>query len=95
MLNRSALRFLPLLLVMLVTTSAGWAATRSTAKIPTLGGAPGDDLTCRPIPDAARGHFVCEDKESYERCNTLEGTGMVRVNGAKKATSVVKCQQGG
>ena len=95
MLNKSALRLAPLLLLLMATTSAGWAAARSPAKIPTLGGASGNDLTCEPIPDAAKGHFVCEDKESYERCRTLERTGKVRVNGAKKATPVVKCQQGG
>ena len=95
MLNRRALRFAPLLLVLLATTATSWSAVRSTAKFPTLGGAPGNDLTCVPIPDAAKGHFVCEDRESYERCKTLEGSGKVRVNGAKKATPVVKCQQGG
>lgn len=92
MLNKSALRFTPLLLVLLATTATGWAA--APAKIPTLGGQP-DDLTCQPIPDAATGNFVCEDKESYERCKTLEGTGKVHVNGGKEATPVVKCQQGG
>ncbi len=95
MVNKSALRLAPLLLVLLATTATGWAAARSTTKVPTLGGAPGNDLTCVPILDAAKGHFVCEDTESYERCRTLEGTGKVRVNGAKKATPVVKCQRGG
>ncbi|MEO6365775.1 MAG: hypothetical protein ABIO38_07000 [Luteimonas sp.] len=84
-----------LLFVLVTTTATGWAATRPTAKTPTLGGQPGNDLTCEPIPDAAKGHFVCEDKQSYERCKTLEATGKVRVNGAKQATQVVKCQQGG
>ncbi len=92
--HKSALRFAPLLILLLATTSAG-AAERTPAKFPTLGGEPGNDLTCEPIPDAAKGHFVCEDKESYDRCKTLEGTGKVHVNGAKEATPVVKCQQGG
>ncbi|MCY7354279.1 MAG: hypothetical protein LH470_04230 [Lysobacter sp.] len=95
MLNKSALRFAPLLLLLLATTSAGWAAARSTAKFPTLGGEPGNDLTCESIPDAPQGHFVCEDKESYERCKALEGKGKVRVNGAKKGIPVVACRQGG
>jgi len=94
MLNKSALRFSPLLLL-LATTSIGWAADRSPATIPTLGGAPGNDLACESIPDAPKGHFVCEDKESYERCKALERTGKVRVDGAKTATPVVECQQGG
>ncbi len=93
MLNKSGLRLASLLLVLLATTASGWGA--APAKIPTLGGQPGNDLTCEPIPDAAKGNFVCEDKESYERCKALEGTGKVRLNGAEKATPVVKCQQGG
>ena len=95
MLHSFALRLVHVLLVLLVTTATGSAATRPAAKFPTLGGAPGNDLTCVPIPDAAKGNFVCEDKDSYQRCKTLEGSGKVRVNGAKKATPVVKCQQGG
>lgn len=95
MLNRSALRFAPLLTLLLATTSVGWGANRGTPAAPTLGGPPGNDLSCEPIPDAAQGHFVCEDRDSYERCKALEGTGKVRVNGAETATRVVACQQGG
>jgi len=83
------------LAVLLCTCTAMVIAADKPIKMPTLGGAPGNDLTCVPIPDAAKGHFVCEDKDSYERCKALEGSGKVRVNGAKKATLVVKCQQGG
>lgn len=83
------------LIVLISINATGRAAERTPAKFPTLGGEPGNDLTCEPMPDTAKGHFVCEDKESYDRCKTLEGTGKVRVNGAKKATPVVKCQQGG
>lgn len=81
--------------VLIAMSGSGWAAPRSAPAAPTLGGAPGNDLTCVPIPDAAKGHFLCEDKDSYERCKTLEGKGKVRVNGAKKATPVAACQQGG
>ena len=95
MLNKSASRLAPVLLILLATTGSGWAAARSPAKIPTLGGAPGNDLTCESIPDAPKGHFVCEDKESYERCKALKGTGKVRVDGAKTTTPVLECRQGG
>ncbi|MEP6908307.1 MAG: hypothetical protein ABI858_10065 [Pseudoxanthomonas sp.] len=82
--------------VLLLSTMPGAsAAPESTANVPTLGGAAENDLTCEPMPDAAPGHFVCEDKESLHRCKALEGKGKVRVNGAKKPTPVVNCQQGG
>ncbi|MEO6226865.1 MAG: hypothetical protein ABIO61_03280 [Thermomonas sp.] len=94
MLNRRV-SLVSVLFLLITTTATGWATARSPAKFPTLGGEPGNDLTCEPIPDAAKGHFVCEDKESYDRCKMLESTGKVHVNGAKEATPVVKCQQGG
>lgn len=62
---------------------------------PTLGGGPGMDIACEPMPGEAPGHFVCETPDSYARCKALEGKGSVHLDGADKKTPVVQCQQGG
>ena len=70
-------------------------AAPANPKEPTLGGEPGADLSCVPMPESPAGHFVCEDPDSYQRCKALEGKGKVRVEDDDKATPVLLCQQGG
>lgn len=72
-----------------------FVASAQAATEPTLGGSAGMDLTCVPMPESPAGHFVCEDPDSYQRCKALEGKGKVKVEGEKKSTPVVMCQQGG
>ncbi|MDP3856605.1 MAG: hypothetical protein Q8Q73_02470 [Stagnimonas sp.] len=85
---------LPLLLSAALLSGLASAAAPKPP-IPTVGGEPGADLTCVPMPESPTGHFVCEDPDSYQRCKTLEGKGKVLVQGETKPTSVLLCQQGG
>lgn len=81
----------------LVLSLIGGAASAQAPgeKAPTLGGGADNDITCVPEPEAPAGHFVCEDPDSFARCQALQGKGMVLVEGENKPVPVVECRQGG
>ncbi len=72
------------------------AASASDAATPTLGGSAEADITCEPMTGEADGHFVCEDPDSFKRCEEIkEAKGKVRLEGATEDTAVLMCMQGG
>ena len=82
---------------LLVLSSLAMAeSTPAPAPTPTLGGSPEADLTCAPMPGEAAGHFVCEDPDSFKRCEDIKAAkGKVRVEGETRDTPVLMCMQGG
>lgn len=79
----------------LLLLTAALALPAHADKLPTMGGEVGMDLTCVPMPGEPAGHFVCEDRESYQRCKALVGKGEVRLEGTDEPVAVLRCEQGG
>lgn len=82
-------------LALLVSSAAAFASD-AAAPTPTLGGSADADLTCEPMTGEAEGHFVCEDPDSFKRCEEIrQAKGKVRLEGATEDTAVQMCMQGG
>lgn len=79
----------------LLLFAAALALPAHADKLPTMGGEAGMDLTCVPMPGEPDGHFVCEERESYQRCKALVGKGRGRLEGTDKPVPVLRCEQGG
>ena len=82
--------------IALLAGSGALFAADKPAATPTLGGSADADLTCEPMPGEADGHFVCEDPDSFKRCEEIKAAkGKVRVEGSSKDVDVLMCMQGG
>ncbi|TJY59863.1 hypothetical protein E4T66_11820 [Sinimarinibacterium sp. CAU 1509] len=75
--------------------AAGFSLPALAADAPTESDQAATELSCTPMPEAPSGHFVCEDRDSFERCKALEGRGTLQVDGEPAATPVIHCEQGG
>ncbi len=75
--------------------TAGFSLPALAADAPSPSDQAATDLSCVPMPEAPIGHFVCEDRDSFERCKSLVGKGKLQIDGEPTATPVIHCEQGG
>ena len=81
---------------LLLCLAAATAHGEDAAPTPLLGGSAEADLVCAAMPGEPAGHFVCEDPDSFAKCQEIAAAkGKVRIEGEEGEVAVLMCVQGG